>query len=133
MSDKIENIQGVIDYWMSSSDQNNQTMMNLFKSKDYDWCLFIGHLVLEKLLKAHFVKSNKKHPIFIHDLLRLAMKTKLQASEEQKDWLDEITTFNLNVRYDSYKQDFHQLCTKEFAEIWIERIEKLRKWLISEL
>tara|TARA_R110000850_G_scaffold116505_7_gene232346 strand:- start:738 stop:1010 length:273 start_codon:yes stop_codon:yes gene_type:complete len=90
-------------------------------------------LVLEKLLKAHFVKSNEKHPIFIHDLLRLTAKANLNPSEERKDWLDEITTFNLNVRYDNYKQDLHQLCTKEFTEIWIERIEKLRKWLISEL
>ncbi len=133
MSDKLENIQRVIDYWMNSSDQNYRTMKNLFKSKDYDWCLFIGHLVLEKLLKAHYVKSNKKHPLFIHDLLRLTAKANLNPPEEQKDWLDEITTFNLNVRYDNYKQDFHQLCTKEFTEIWIERIEKLRKWLISEL
>ena len=65
--------------------------------------------------------------------IRLTSQTNLEASEEQKDWLDEITTFNLNVRYDNYKQDFHQLCTKEFTEIWINRIEKLRKWLINEL
>jgi HEPN domain-containing protein len=133
MSEKIENIQRIIDYWVDSSNQNYQTMNNLYKSKDYDWCLFIGHLVLEKLIKAHYLKSNEKHPIFIHDLLRLASKTKLGPSKEQINWLDEITTFNLNVRYNNYKQDFHQLCTRDFSKIWISRIEKLREWLIKEL
>ncbi len=36
MSDKLENIQRVIDYWVNSSDQNYRTMKNLFKSKGYD-------------------------------------------------------------------------------------------------
>lgn len=50
-----------------------------------------------------------------------------------KKWLDEITTFNLNARYDNYKQDFYQLCTKDFADIWLDRIEKIRLWLRSQL
>jgi hypothetical protein len=32
------------------------------------------------------------------------------------EWLDEITTFNINARYDNYKQDFHKLCTEEFTK-----------------
>ncbi|SFT64637.1 hypothetical protein SAMN04489724_1392 [Algoriphagus locisalis] len=36
MSDKIENIQRIIEYWVNSSEQNHQTMNNLFKSKDYN-------------------------------------------------------------------------------------------------
>ena len=47
--------------------------------------------------------------------------------------LDDISTFNINARYDNYKQDFHKLCKKEFAEIWSEHIENLRKWLIKGL
>ncbi|MEI6091420.1 MAG: hypothetical protein WCR42_13275 [bacterium] len=31
-------------------------MEHLFESGDYSYSLFIGHLVLEKILKAHFVK-----------------------------------------------------------------------------
>ena len=75
----------------------------------------------------------QKHAIFTHDLLRLATKVGLKMTEEQMEWLDEITTFNLNARYDNYKQDFYKLCTKEFTEKWIERIETLRGWLKSQL
>ena len=133
MEERIEDPQKIIEYWKESSDRNYQTMQNLLSTKDYSWALFLGHLVLEKLLKAHYVKANYKHAIFTHDLLRLATKTNLTLSEKTKNWLDDISTFNMNARYDSYKQDFYKLCTKEFTDIWIDRIQTLRQWLISEL
>lgn len=46
----------MIDYWVKTSDNDYNTMLNLLKSKDYQWSLFIGHLVIEKLLKAIYVK-----------------------------------------------------------------------------
>jgi HEPN domain-containing protein len=132
MEDKIENIEKIVQYWKESSDQNYNTMQNLLRSGDYSWALFMGHLVLEKLLKAHYVKSTGKHPFFTHDLLRLSRKSGLVTTKETEEWLDDISTFNLNARYDNYKQDFFQLCTKEFTFTWIERIEILRQWLIRE-
>ncbi len=89
--------------------------------------------MIEKTLKALYVKRLQKHAIFSHDLLRLSKKIDLELSEIFEEWLDEITTFNLNARYDNYKQDFYQLCTKEFADIWIDRIEKIRLWLRNQL
>lgn len=50
-------------------------------------------------------------------------------SEDYADWLDEITTFNLNARYDDYKKEFYKLCTQEFAQNWIEKIKILRLWI----
>lgn len=133
MDNKIENIDAVIDYWISSSNQNFQTMENLLETKDYSWSLFIGHLVIEKLLKAIYIKKIQKHAIFTHDLLRLADKIELELNNEQMDWLDEISTYNLNARYDNYKQDFQKMCTKEFTFERINRIKILQLWLIKQL
>ena len=66
-------------------------------------------------------------------LLRLAKKNDLQLNEEQMEWLDEITTFNINARYDNYKQNFNKLCTKDFTITWINKIIELRQWLIKQL
>lgn len=101
MDERIENLEKVIDYWKESSDHNFATMKNLMKSKDYSWALFIGHLVIEKLLKAHYVKTQKKHAIFTHDLLRLSSKCDLELTDEFEEWMDDISTFNLNARYDN--------------------------------
>ena len=104
-------------------------MQNLFRSNDYYWALFIGHLVIEKLLKAYYVKKFQTHALFIHDLSRLAEKSGLKPSQSQFDLLDTITTFNINARYDDYKQEFYKQCTPEFTKQWIDNIGALRLWI----
>lgn len=116
-------------YWVESSDRDYKTMQHLFKKKDYSWALFVGHLVIEKLIKAYYVKNvGIKHP-FGHDLLRLAVEAKLELGEEQKDILDTISTFNIRARYDDYKSGFYKLCTKEFSKEWMKKIIGFRQWL----
>lgn len=89
MLDKRE----LIAYWRNSSDQDYKTMLNLYASKDYHWSLFIGHLVIEKLLKAIYVKnSGSDNPPKSHDLMTIADKARLEMGEHQKDILDLITT-----------------------------------------
>lgn len=133
MEKEIEDSERIIQHWVSTSNKDYKTMQNLLKSGDFSWALFLGHLVLEKLLKAHYVKRHKKQAILSHDLLRLATKVGLKIDDEVEEWLDSITTFNINARYDSYKQDFYKLCTKDFADIWSDRINKIRLWLMKEL
>lgn len=65
MDNTVENIEKIIQFWKESSDRNYATMQNLVHSKDYNWALFLGHLVLEKLLKAHYVKT-LKNMLFLH-------------------------------------------------------------------
>ncbi|MFN3996994.1 HEPN domain-containing protein [Algoriphagus sp.] len=132
MEEDLTEFEKIVQYWRDSSDQDFRTMQNLFASRDFSWALFIGHLVLEKLLKAHFVRFNKKHALFTHDLLRLAEKCNFTLDETQKDWLDQISTFNLNARYDNYKREFYQLCNEEFSLHWKDRIQTLRLWLINQ-
>jgi HEPN domain-containing protein len=122
-------IDKIYQHWISSSDYDYNTMIHLFESKDYSWALFLGHIVIEKLIKASVVKYKNNHAPFIHDLSKLADMSDLQFSEEQLDWLDTITTFNLNARYDTYKQAFYRKCTFEFTEEWINKIQKLRTWI----
>lgn len=90
-------------------------MLHLLEKGDYTWSLFMGHLVLEKLLKAWHVQHIHNTPPFIHDLVRLAEKGKLPLDEEQKDFLDTISTFNIRARYDDYKMKFYKKCSKDFT------------------
>jgi len=126
-------IEKIVSYWVGSSDKDYDTMNNLFKSKDYHWSLFIGHLVIEKLLKAYFVKSQNEHPPFIHDLRRLAETANLILTDDQKLFLDTVTRFNISARYDDYKLNFYTLCTTDFTTEWIAKIKEYRKWIKETL
>lgn len=35
------NSKELVEYWIKSSDEDYKTMENLYKSKDYTWCLFM--------------------------------------------------------------------------------------------
>jgi len=119
----------LIKYWSESSDEDFDTMITLFENKKFNWALFVGHLMIEKLLKALFVKTNNDYPPFIHNLLRLAEKCNLELTDEQKLFLVTVTAFNINARYDDYKMSFQQKCTPEFTAIWIENLKTNRQWI----
>ncbi len=131
-NEKID-IQKILNHWITRSDQDFDTMIHLYNSKDYHWTLFMGHLVIERLLKAVVVKRINTHAPFTHDLRRLTKLAEIEFDDEYKHWLDTITTFNLNVRYDDYKQDFYNKCTSEYTDKWISNIKTLRKWIKKKL
>jgi HEPN domain-containing protein len=83
----------VIDYWIASSNKDFRAMGSMFKSGHYVWALFLGHLVLEKLLKAVYVKNVDANVPYTHDLTKIAAKADLSLSEDQKDFLDAVTAF----------------------------------------
>ncbi|NCP08820.1 MAG: DNA-binding protein [Deltaproteobacteria bacterium CG_4_8_14_3_um_filter_51_11] len=121
-----------IQYWIASADDDLDTAEKLFAAEKFDWCLFLGHLVLEKALKAHFVKdSNNQMPPRTHNLLKLAEKTRVPLNEELSLFLDEVSDFNLEVRYPQYKKDFQKKCTREFCEGKFIRIKEHYQWLKS--
>ena len=121
----------LVKYWVETSEQDYNTMLHLYETKDYHWSLFMGHLVLEKLLKALYAKNIDNNIPRIHDLLRIAEKANIKTTDEQQDSLDIITTFNISARYPDYKQSFYKKCNYEFTTSNIERIKELRKWLLS--
>lgn len=52
----------LVTYWINSAEDNYKTMKNMFHSEDYTWSLFIGHLIIEKLLKGLYAKNNLDDP-----------------------------------------------------------------------
>ena len=121
----------LMNYWIESSDEDYDTMMYMKAGKKNTQCLFMGHLVIEKLLKALYAKNNKNAPYApkSHDLLHLAEKTELKLTDRQEDLLDTITRFNMNARYDDYKKEFYLKCTDEYRSQQLKNIEEVRVWL----
>jgi len=131
-NDKID-LEQTIKNWIASSDKDYETMKHLFDSKDFQWSLFIGHIVIERLLKAGIIKKTSAHAPFTHDLRRLAKLSQIEFHDLHCTWLDTITSFNLNARYESYLEAFYKKCTPEFTKEWISNISELREWIKTKL
>jgi hypothetical protein len=95
--------------------------------------LFIGHLVIEKLLKAYYLKISGGDVPRTRDLLKLAVTAGMEINETMKDNLQYITLFNIETRYEEYKREFHKKCTRKFAHDSITKIKGIKKWLKEKL
>lgn len=119
------------DYWIDSSNEDYETMKILYNAQKYTWSLFLGHLVIEKILKGIYARENIENPIApkIHNLILLAEKSKISIPNEIYNKIKVINTFNISARYDNYKNYFYNKCSLEYTKGQIENIEEVRKWL----
>ena len=106
-----------LQYWLDSAKNDQETAQKLFEAGKYDWCLFLWHLVIEKLLKARLTKENKEVPA-IHDLKTLSKNSLIDFTQEDLTWLIEITSFNISARYDDYKRSFYLKADREYTTRW---------------
>ena len=121
----------LMNFWVESANEDYDTMLYMKAGKKNTWCLFLGHLVIEKLLKGLYAKKNEENPYTIksHNLLALAEKCNLDLTDEQVEKLQIITQFNISARYDDYRENFRQKCTDEYTSEQVKNIEEVRKWL----
>lgn len=106
-------------------------MKILYTNKRNTWCLFIGHLVIEKLLKGLYARNNPQNPIApkIHNLILLSQKAHLKIPTHMQEKIQIINTFNISARYDDYKKSFNKKCTDSYTSKQVKNITEVRKWL----
>ena len=121
----------LMNFWIESSDSDYETMKVLYNNKKNTWCLFLGHLVIEKLLKGLYAKNNPENPIAqkIHNLILLSQKANLEVPTEIREKIQVINTFNISARYDDYKKSFNEKCTDDYTTEQVKNIEEVQKWL----
>lgn len=71
----------------------------LIRDKRIFLCLFSAHLALEKAIKAHVAKEIRDIPPFIHNLPKLAELAKIELTEKQRNFLADMTFYNVSGRY----------------------------------
>ncbi len=121
----------LMNYWIESSDRDYESMKKNYETKQYTWALFIGHLTLEKLLKAIYAKVNEgsPYPPKIHNLNILAERCNIELDERKSKILMTCNSFNISARYEDYKNEFYERCTEEYTSEQIKNIEEVRTWL----
>lgn len=124
-------LEKIIKSWMEGAEKDWLACQHLYKAKDYPQCLFWGHLVLEKVLKAIVTKVTGDQSPFSHDLVFLASRGHVELDKEKRDLLNEINTFNQFGRYDSEVIDFFRKCDSKYAKKYFNIIKNLYKWLIE--
>lgn len=96
--------------------------------------MFFAHLSIEKLCKALWVLHNEpNHPPRIHNLVYLLSETKIELSDEEKDFFLLFNEFQLEGRYPDYKLKVHQSLNENKTTELLSLANKHRQWLLSKL
>lgn len=128
-----KDIQKIVKYWKEASEHDIETATSLFRTGKYDYCLFLCHLAVEKMLKAVVARHDKNHPPFTHNLLYLAGKAELELSKVQIELLDTINQFNMEVRYPEDLRAFYKKVNKLYAQRYLKEGKEIWKWLQNQL
>lgn len=119
-----------INYWISTAVDDLEVVTILFQSKKYLQALFFMHLVLEKLLKAHWIKNNDSNvPPKTHHLTLLYKQSGISLSDEETDFLQTMSTYQIEGRYPDYISLLHKTLNKEKAESIITEAKQLARCL----
>lgn len=121
-----------IRYWADLAKYDFGVVRSLLKAKKYVYALFFGHLVVEKMLKAVFVRKHGTSPPPTHNLVRLATDSRLELSEEDREFLRGLMEFNIEARYPRDQEKIRKVCTKKFTEGMVRKVKRWQQRLSAE-
>ena len=122
-------------YWIELSDYDLATASAMLDTARYLYVGFMCHQVIEKILKASFVKTKEGDPPHTHNLSYLARKAGLleNLTAAQKDFLDLLEPLNVEARYPSQKEYLLRSLTKEKCAYILEQTKELQAWVKTKL
>jgi len=120
-------------YWLTGAKYDLGVATAMLKAKKYPYALFMGHLALEKLLKALVVKQTEKHAPFTHSLPYLVEKSGVKSPEHIQVRLREFMEFHFEGRYPDANRAFYRKCTKDFTATNLRAIKEVFKWVKEKL
>lgn len=124
-----------IEYWIKLSEYDLEVAQAILEKGYYLHCGFMCHQSIEKVLKAYYVFSNETSPPRTHNLDRLIRDCfdKDELSEEQYDFIDELTPMNIQARYPAYKEMLYKLIDMEKAREILNNTEAMHAWIKEKM
>jgi HEPN domain-containing protein len=123
-----------IEYWLNTAEYDWNGAKGAFDTKNYVHCLFWAHLVLEKLSKAHWVRTHEENiPPKVHNIVWLLEQSDMNLGESMMMFLKEFNNFQLEGRYPDYINNIYKMCTKEFTNEQLEKVKEIRQCLLKML
>ncbi|MBU2444441.1 MAG: HEPN domain-containing protein [Bacteroidetes bacterium] len=123
-------IQKQIEYWRDQAVSDIETAEILIEKKKLLHGLFFCHLVIEKILKAHYVKTKKDVPPKTHQLNYLAKNSDLVFSPDQINFLGILMKYQLEGRY---PENSISSPSVKIADKYLSQTKELLEWLKNQL
>ncbi|MDP2990267.1 MAG: HEPN domain-containing protein, partial [Kiritimatiellota bacterium] len=117
--------------WSEQAEYDLATAGDMLKAGRLYYVLFCCQQAVEKMLKAIYARKLEDVPPRTHQLVRMAEETKLELSEEHKDFLRELSAYYIQSRYPDEMEDMADGVSVDLAKQVLGRTEELIRWLRS--
>ncbi|OQY82150.1 MAG: hypothetical protein B6D41_18590 [Chloroflexi bacterium UTCFX4] len=117
--------------WIAMSDYDIGTAEHMLNTGRYLYVIFMCHLALEKMLKAHVTEATKEIPRKTHDLLHLVNKAKLDVPRAYLDFIGKINSASIPTRYPEDLNKMLKLFPKPVADDYLKLTKEVIAWLKS--
>lgn len=118
-----------IDYWRTSSLEDLDAAQALVKVGKYRHGLFLAHLALEKMLKAHVCRTTGDVPPRIHTLPTLAARAGLALPKSRSVFLSMFDRYQMQGRYPEPRS---KGITKARAALEMRHCGEVIAWLLKK-
>ena len=126
-------VEKTVSYWHEGAEYDVGVAEAMEEKRKYPHALFMGHLALEKLLKALVVKTTQQHAPYTHSLPLLAEKSGIKIPKRTMKRLARFMEFHFEARYPDEQKKFYKKCTKVFATKKMKEIKEVYAWLKKKL
>ena len=122
-------------YWLDIADYDLDTAEAMYQTGRWLYVAFMCHQAIEKTLKAYWCGTQTSDPPFTHSHMRLAEGCGLYElmNDDQRDFLDTITNYNIEARYPEDKDALYRALTRPFCRQLIDETKQLLQWIREQL
>ena len=116
--------------WVALAEYDLETAQHMLKTGRYLYVVFMCHLALEKMLKAHVCRVTGDIPPRIHRLTALADRAGLKPTRRRSIFLGHFDLYQLEGRYPDPSAEPVRVteCRQE-----MKKAEDVLKWLKEKL
>jgi len=119
-----------VGYWTTGSAEDLAAGQTLLEKGYLRHGLFFAHLALEKMRKAHVVRTTHQVPPRIHNLIRLARLAGMNCDGDQQRFLRRFDVYQLEGRYPDSQRVTLDL---DRARQEIQKAAEMLQWLKAKL
>jgi HEPN domain-containing protein len=115
--------------WIALAEYDIETAQHMLTTGRFLYVVFMCHLALEKMLKAHVTESTQSIPVKTHDLIYLIKKSQLELPQEHLEFIGKINSASIPTRYPEDLQRALKEYPESIARDYLKQTTEVLKWL----
>lgn len=119
--------------WIDSAEYDLETARHMLKTGRHLYVVFMCHLALEKMLKAHVALITEALPAKSHDLIFLVKRAGLTLPQAHIEFIGLINTASIPTRYPEDLRRALADYPEPVARRYLQRTEEIATWLKQPL